>query len=459
MIQSSFNLQLNANNHPPIYICSLCAGKLVDCHLFRQRLLESQIHLDQLTDKDANICPTFVEPVQDNTVFVDDFHADNVVNGTNDYNDDDAISWDNVNDEQKNVTFFESLEYKTNQLNDNDGDSELQYTCKRCQKSFENPDIFLNHLHTSHPDGASEILKANHSKSLIFSNFYGHLRMIRNMQNNLQLKRRTRQNQSIKKYICDECQREFYSADAFLYHFKRIHIQLKYKPSALQNKCVVESQNENDKNPFNSFICPVCKKNSTTMSNFRRHLRRVHNMDQDVELFVRSRAIQKYECDVCSTIFHQRNTFEKHFKRNHSTFICDESLDLRCPTCSLKFSSQNRLNRHLEISHGIISPIESKETQKGIECSICYKVYSTMSNLRKHRYEVHCISETLKPNEDRMRQRQSKKMEFNCEMCSKQMSNSSNLYRHLRSIHGISDNNVLYPADANKKYVAAMKAR
>lgn len=393
-----------------------------------------------------------------------------------------------------------------------------KYVCDVCAQPFCKRILFIKHFHQNHMAMRMKDLDERCVKKrkcqwcwkqfTSSSNFYRHLRIVHGVVDCLKFRCKDK---SDKNYICDKCDKNFINPETFINHFKQVHIKddndlfcqicAKYFATKIsfqrharifhnticttsQNlefncvKCKCEFSNRQDfirhlvrehaipsDHPDNEtseqLVCPICAKPSTNKSNFRRHLRIVHNLDEEVHLIVKpaNSEAKKYTCEKCNDKFSKHQEFLKHFYQKHLT-ISDDALnnlsedEPTCPGCSITFSTSNRLYRHLKIYHGI--KIKGKENnrvierkrsdykqkkEKGLVCDICAKVYSSMSNLRRHLYDAHYMlddaSDPKAADEEGDAESVSEKSDLKCTICDRKMSNTSNLYRHLRSIHGL----------------------
>ena len=114
-------------------------------------------------------------------------------------------------------------------------------------------------------------------------------------------------------------------------------------------------------------------------------------------------------------------------------------MDLFCNKCSLQFGKKYVFDLHLSLVHGEkmevkIEPLISEENfqepktseqvvsdhvvDTGLKCTICYSIFKTKQNLKKHIDGVH---EGKKP--------------FKCDVCDASFSQKINLTEHVASVH------------------------
>ena len=79
-------------------------------------------------------------------------------------------------------------------------------------------------------------------------------------------------------------------------------------------------------------------------------------------------------CPYCGAIYTSRSGLRKHICKKHK----DLGLKYQCETCSKAFAEKHQLKAH-RVQHG----------DKGIECGVCKKQFTTSFSMRRHRAGVH----------------------------------------------------------------------
>ena len=84
--------------------------------------------------------------------------------------------------------------------------------------------------------------------------------------------------------------------------------------------------------------------------------------------------IESFTCDNCSKKFNAKYLLRKHLKYG----MCNVTPNFICDVCvpSKKFKTSQRLILHNKYVH-------SSKTQK-VKCKICYKLFSSRENLKRH---------------------------------------------------------------------------
>ena len=91
-----------------------------------------------------------------------------------------------------------------------------------------------------------------------------------------------------------------------------------------------------------------------------------------------------YECNICHKKFKKNIYLRNHINKN----ICEKynKLPYGCNHCEKRYSLKRTLSIHLKSKHNN----KNSENNKNIKCTLCYKDFSSKSNLNKHLALARC---------------------------------------------------------------------
>ncbi|XP_059054955.1 zinc finger protein 615-like [Achroia grisella] len=142
-----------------------------------------------------------------------------------------------------------------------------------------------------------------------------------------------------KKYHCNECDHKFTSKQRLTIHM-RTHTGLKL------------------------FACKQCSKKFTTNSSLISH-RSTH-----IET-------KKFYCVECDTRYKTKKGLRRHLAEAVRHAVTEDTV-FYCPDCNKTFPTKKQLYGHINSRH-----------TKSFKCDLCSKIFSTNTNLRKHKRCVH----------------------------------------------------------------------
>ena len=177
------------------------------------------------------------------------------------------------------------------------------------------------------------------------------------------------------QYSCKKCSKSFKTKHGYLQHNYHVHEKTKeVKPKPEKVACEK---------------CGLLFKSSQSL---KHHVSRIHKKEN------------RFQCDICSKIFGDKNTMILHKKSIH------EKLTLVCDQCGSKFNWEKTLKHHIRTVHEGFVPFECKDcgktfnrkqfytnhvlmVHKGINpyvCEFCDKVFTQAHMMKKHMKNKTC---------------------------------------------------------------------
>ena len=211
---------------------------------------------------------------------------------------------------------------------------------------------------------------------------------------------------------CVVCSTLFFSLEMFKEHILSNH-----------NTCKIFRHHcENDNEPIPPMLqCDQCTRTFESRSDLTRHNESVHYHEH-------------FECPSCDLTFSRRDNFQLHTINKH------QKNPKMCVTCGMKFKNYSDFERHSE-----------KEGCSTLKCETCAKIFSSLSNLRRHKREA-CDSEvyvldcdlcesTFKRTSDLSRHKKNRdnpdgSVKFSCSICNQNTCNRKLLMTHIKLKHG-----------------------
>ena len=114
------------------------------------------------------------------------------------------------------------------------------------------------------------------------------------------------------------------------------------------------------------------------------------------------------KCDLCQKQYTKASSLKHHIINNHVKKI----VSFKCEHCPIKFSSTSLLAEH------------NKRIHENVACSICKKIFSGNSTLKKHIDRTHGAADKANCES------------FPCDVCTYVTKRKSHLKRHKDSKHG-----------------------
>ncbi|XP_036207288.1 PR domain zinc finger protein 15 isoform X2 [Myotis myotis] len=156
------------------------------------------------------------------------------------------------------------------------------------------------------------------------------------------------------------------------------------------------------------YQCGTCSKVFQNSSNLSRH--------------VRSHGDKLFKCEECAKLFSRKESLKQHVSYKHSRNEVDSEYRYRCGTCEKTFRIESALEFHNCRTGTLAHPGEGGTSgsrlsdlpdDKTFQCEMCFRFFSTNSNLSKHK----------KKHGDK---------KFACEVCSKMFYRKDVMLDHQR---------------------------
>ena len=200
-----------------------------------------------------------------------------------------------------------------------------------------------------------------------------------------------------------------------LYQHRKMHLGTKTNPRVIANSNPVKDGKAHPNAKVKSSTrhkCVVCKFETARRKNLRKHMKRMHESDQKLQLPLVA-TLEKSESTSKRKAAKVKKTVAEEGKSNESV-VNVPSAKLSCDQCDHIAGTKNRLIEHRNSHFGI----------KDKRCNHCTFSTSFNHNLRRHikRQHDNFIGETAKNNK--------------CDECSFATSYKGNLKQHIRSVHG-----------------------
>lgn len=219
-----------------------------------------------------------------------------------------------------------------------------------------------------------------------------------------------------KAVPCPECSKLFFNKNNLNYHLKKSHLELKCDRcnkifrsktgvSLHQKRCLPKKTFDkyskpitgSDPNPKTESLHECNKK-----INLLKHMTQVH-LKKKFQLQPKT-APPKYVCLICNQSFKTLLTLCNHKDRRHKN-----KRTFKCQMCNVKFTVEKLYQKHLKKSKCV------KTEHQQYQCTICPKIYSRNTNLKKHVKQMH-----LYENEH-----------FSCDVCDRSFNTKRSILSHL----------------------------
>ncbi|XP_063545003.1 RE1-silencing transcription factor-like [Cydia strobilella] len=267
------------------------------------------------------------------------------------------------------------------------------YNCPICSHISISMENFKQHLQTVHPRN-QYICKICHRKYKTAKSLRRHEKT---HQNNVEPVKEQKE----PDIPCPQCPKKLSTQTALHWHVERNHTD-----NEKTNTCQVCGKELADHallkrhletvHSLESATCSICCKTFKSVTNMQRHMAVTHPPEE-----------AEQTCEICNKTFKCSTHLRIHIRAVHST----QTL-FNCDICNKEFALKSYLLKHKK------THIDVKEVQ----CEICYQVYKTVDDAKRHAKRVH-----MKPED-------SKKMKTHkCDICDKEFTRTKYLFFHKKT--------------------------
>lgn len=263
--------------------------------------------------------------------------------------------------------------------------------CRMCLEQFKTLEQVTEHLNSVHNVGIDVDYELG-VQPFILENSKWDCAICNERFTNLRALSRHTQKHFVK-FTCDACGKSYSTSTSLKHHIARNHNVSRY----VCRKC---------KKPFNSsaelrdhmlgskrclmHVCNVCNDRFYSWRLKQTHMIEAHGVPE-----------KSYECQECSAVFTNGNTYRNHFKITHTTehFVCS--------CCGRRFETKYKLGRHMVTHTG----------EKQYACEVCSKRFPRKSTLDQHMW-IHMTNK-----------------KWQCKTCDKQFNQRVSWKTHMKSHH------------------------
>ncbi|XP_061727256.1 protein suppressor of hairy wing-like [Cydia pomonella] len=268
------------------------------------------------------------------------------------------------------------------------------YNCPICSHVSISIDNFKQHLQTVHPRN-QYICKICHRKYKTVKSLRRHEKT---HQKNVEPAVKEQKEPEIP---CPQCPKKLNTQTSLYWHVERNHTN-----NEKTNTCQVCGKELADQallkrhletvHSLESATCSICNKTFKSVTNMQRHIAVTHPPEE-----------AEQTCEICNKTFKCSTHLRIHMRAVHST----QTL-FNCDICNKEFALKSYMLKHKK------THIDVKEVQ----CEICYQVYKTVDDAKRHAKRVH-----MKPED-------SKKMKTHkCDICDKEFTRTKYLFFHKKT--------------------------
>ena len=259
------------------------------------------------------------------------------------------------------------------------------------------------------------------------------------------------------KFDCRTCDKKFVTKDILEHHQAKAHslTEQSGKSSKVSMKCFFCEETFNNGADRNKHCFDVHGKKDELVGDT--HIKcmvcqKIVGKRKISEHKLRHVQVERFHCVLCYTSFSSQSNRRQHIKKIHNSdeeqqFLnsdrSTDKLEYECHRCSLKFLSEKLLGSHLSKCSGktkkkklkgfkikkepVSIKIKVEPVSSVQKCRLCYRNFTSRSNLRRHCEKVHGAGEE---REFITKDITEADLRFNCKNCPKRFVTESLLTRH-----------------------------
>lgn len=231
------------------------------------------------------------------------------------------------------------------------------------------------------------------------------------------------------QFLCFYCEKSFWDISELEYHNS---IEHQVTETQIMDALMMIDSNQEIKLNFTNFACKLCTHVAKNYDSLKDHLSSNHKKKLDLKnqgIFPYQIKTEVFKCVLCPQSFSNYQLLNKHISIHFRNFVCDQ--------CGVGFATEMRWKNHAQCHEtGTYS------------CTLCDRVYNTISSLKDHVERVHMrIKKNKCPHcEETFRHYNTKIYhmvkahgvkvpEYKCNLCPKVYLVSGKLRVHERNVH------------------------
>lgn len=308
-----------------------------------------------------------------------------------------------------------------------DGDlteSDLKFSCNKCDKKFVRERILKNHLSFHKQVEYADIRRKSfvdkfykcslcHIKYKDFTNLTKHIEKIHNDHRELVCQEFE---EAELRYKCDSCDLKFLKEAFLSYHKERTHqlsTSSEFSEKYYRNK---------------RYTCPLCYCNYRNSTALKKHFSKIHGDEEDLlDTDIKEENLV-YSCNHCSLKFMKESHMRYHSERKHiKSKIRVDIKGKNCELCGIKFKKSRNFRMHVVRIHSKELEVFDKELHESDlthKCDKCKKRFYTNSSLEHHQKRSHRRDKVPRFGES-----------LECSLCYKTFTFGHRLRRHQKAVH------------------------
>ena len=336
-------------------------------------------------------------------------------------------------------------------------ESDLSYSCSKCDKKFVSASLLGSHSrqHEMEKYNNLKIESFDATKNKFECKFcYSNHQRFMGLLDHIHVAHSSDLDRINEKIItadlifpCNNCDKMFITQDILSYHTRRFHTT---KPKNLNLPKTQKCENCSEafihfntlrkhglavhgtrlQRPIETVNCRLCEKPVRGKGNLATHVRNRHKSVEETEALKLDKIEEgslQYRCGYCYKKFLTKNVLSCHRQ-----FCKDlERKSQNCDHCPETFRHRNLLKKHCLTVHN------KKLREKIVHCKLCGKSLRGNHNLRAHEKSIHKSAEEI--DALKLDKIDDESLIFNCQHCNKRFLNEKVLRHHNTFCYGRSN--------------------